>query len=107
MAGLVPAMTRERAARRQTILPSVVILVPMGLGPATHVFSFTRKVVGARAKPGHDTERSQSRSKQHWHVTAGVYPDAYAVKPSHDGVRALYRDGAEPSVRRPLPVSFR
>lgn len=33
-------------------LPNRVIT---GLGPVTHVFVLTRKVVGSRAKPDHDT----------------------------------------------------
>jgi hypothetical protein len=44
-----------------------------GLVPAIHVFVSTGKVVGARAKPGHDTERSQPRFKQHRYVPADPY----------------------------------
>ena len=46
------------------------------LGPAT-------KVVGGRAKPGHDGE-NKARSWKKYSLPTD-YVDAYADKPSHDG----------------------
>jgi hypothetical protein len=42
--------------------------VKAGPVTATQVFVSTAKVVGARAKPGHDTERAQPRLKQHYSI---------------------------------------
>jgi uncharacterized DUF497 family protein len=44
MAGTRPAMTGEDRSGRQIILPPLLILMPKGLGPATHVFASSEKI---------------------------------------------------------------